>query len=463
MDRSRALLVLRGMPGTLVAWVWMAGVLVRSMFVRRRPPAGRLMMIVAWGFPPLASVGVHVIASVAREAVRSGWRVCVVCGPQPGEVTEAGEELLQGVPPEVKIVRVRSWMMNDRGARLTPSPGLLPALDGGYLTAWACLGAALPLLRQELPAVVVGTGPRFSNFVAARWIADLSHCPLVLHYRDEWTVNTPDFVHCGAYERDTERACLQRADLVLFASQSKLDAYTDAFSDVSSDKYAVMMNGWDPHFHSAPLPGVGGILGPDDRFTLLYAGRWHRNVQPLLDDLGLLLRQHPDLAARLRFVIVGTQTDDNARRMALFQAHWPGIMALVPQVSLRMAVALTQAASALLLINDHIYDGVIPQKTYDYMASRRPILVYGQTGGAKPIVEDSHAGVCVAVSDPRALHQALTCFITVPPDQWNGVRRQAWVRANNRSDLIREALVRIDTLSRLPRYRPATDKAAVAG
>lgn len=465
MGSRSVLTLLKGLPQTFLAWAWMGMVLLRSLTVRRRAPASRDMLIVAWGFPPLASVGVHVIASLAREAAREGWRVWVVCGPEPANVSAAGLELLQGLGPAVTIVRVRSRFMDDHGARLTTLPGMVPSLDGDYLTAWAMLNAALPELRQRMPAVVVGTGPRFSNFVAARWLADLCHCPLVLHYRDEWTVNTPEFVHPGEFERDVERDCLQRADLVLFASQPKLTAYRKAFPDVAPGKLAVMMNGWDPHFHSIPIPPANAAdkLIDRDRFALLYAGRWHGSLQPLIDNFDALLRQHPEMVDRLQLVLVGNQTETNSRLLADFQASWPGCVRVSPQVCLSEAVALMRMASALLLINDHVYDGVIPQKTYDYMATGRPILVYGEAGGATAIVLNVQAGLCVGVTDMPALHAALTSFMAVASDHWNSEKRLVWVEANNRSRLIQSALVQIQALTQLPRYQPAAGKEATAG
>lgn len=434
----------KGLIQTAVASVWRIYVMLRFRAVRKRPLTPRNMMIITWAFPPMATVGVHVVSSFAGEASRAGWKVTVVCGPIPKRPSSAGFELLASIPAAVKICRVSSLLMNEYGSRLYPLAGTVPQIDGGYLTALALLDRAMSCIGDEAPSVVIATGPRFSNFLAAHWIADKFKSTLAIHYRDEWTVRTPDFVKAGKQDCLYEIACLERADLVFFSSDSKLASYRQAYPKLNPEKLAVMMNGWDPYFHRRPLTATGDEATGHRRFTLVYLGRWHRPLSTFLRTFDKLLSNRPEWTNLLQLVFVGEQNMENVQALNKLQDTHPGSVNVLPHVGLAQAIAMMRVSSVLLLINEHDYDGVIPQKTYDYLATDRPILVYGETGGAARIVREADAGIVVKAGDALALLAAVEKLMVAPPASWLTESRSAWVQRTNRTTLLREAFSRIE-------------------
>ncbi|MCC6918303.1 MAG: hypothetical protein IT548_03820 [Alphaproteobacteria bacterium] len=311
----------------------------------------------------------------------------------------------------------------------------LPRIDGGFLTAVAMTACALPHQLFGRPSVVLATGPRFSNFLAGRWLARLFGAKLVLQYRDEWTVQTPLFVQATADDRAEEARCLARADLVAFVSEAKRAAYREALPQLDARKAVVIPNGWDPYFHAKAENDTRHLQALKGRFTLTYTGRWHASLAPLLETIERLLDRRPDLADALSLVIVGDQLAINAALFREFERRRPGTLMAMPAVAPKVAIEIQRESSALLLVNDHSYDGVVPLKTFDYACSARPILVFGSSGGAAPIIRELGAGMAVDVGDVDGFAVAIDAMRSADPAIWDTPARRRWASANRRTDL----------------------------
>ena len=70
---------------------------------------------------------------------------------------------------------------------IDPSPRCVPAIDGGFVNMLATVFLARRAFHDDPPTVILATGPRFHNFVAAYYIARMFGAKWVLEYRDEWS------------------------------------------------------------------------------------------------------------------------------------------------------------------------------------------------------------------------------------------------------------------------------------
>lgn len=406
----------------------------------------RALLLVAWAFPPHAATGVHVPTSLARYSAEAGWDVRVACGPAPDRPTGGGLELLAAVPPSVRLLRVPRWAADSERVRWTASRLPLPDIDGTYLAAVALAASAWPRLRRRRPRVVLATGPRFANFVAGRWLAEGLGARLVLHYRDEWTVNTPPFIQATADDRLHERRALARADLVVFVSDAKRAIYREAFPELDPARLVVVPNGWDPHFHERAGRATSHLAALQGRFTLTFSGRWHASLAPLLASLEAVLARRPALAGEIAVVFVGNQIAENVALFASFAERWPGVLHARPAVPPAAAVEIQRESDALLLVNDHLYGGVMPLKTFDYLNGDRPILVFGTTGGAADLVVRLGAGIAVGVADPDGLEAGIDRLRRQPASSWGTSARRSWAAAHDRRRLTGDLLERMAVL-----------------
>ena len=437
---------------TPLAILWRAAVVAKLSLRHRAAPKGRHLLLVSWDFPPSSATGVHVPASLVRYACAEGWQVSVVCAPAPAVPSAGGVALAECLPPIATIHRVSSYLATEHCVRLHPA-WTLPDIDGGYLNAVALADKAFKALRHDPPSVIVASGPRFANFLAARWLARVFAARLVLHYRDEWTVNTPAFVQNTPRDREEEALCLEQADLASFVSEGKRDVYRAAFPHLDPAKLIVVPNGWEPYFHEK---AQNTRRLPADAFTVSYTGRWHASLATLLGAFTAALVRWPNTAPRLLLVIVGNQLPENERLLAVFRARHTNHILVLEATTQTAAIEIQRDSAALLLINDHIYSGVVPLKTFDYLCSSRPILVFGRSGGAAEIVRSLGAGLSVSVDDPQAFGDALIALLHQPA-AWDTPARRAWCARHSRAVLFGSFFAAIDALHRVP--SPASDAA----
>lgn len=396
------------------------------------------VVLISWDFPPNASTGVHLPVSFARHAAEAGWRVSVVCGPGPAEPTPAGVELADSIPKEVRIHKVSRLIAGEHRTHLWRA--VMPTLDGGFQNGLALAQATIDALADDPPAVVVASGPRFCNFMAARMVADAFGARLLLQYRDEWTINTPAFVITGSRDHREEPLCLARADVVSFVSDGKRELYRAAFPQIDARKFIVTPNGWEPYTQEQAREGTAHL--PPGKFTITYTGRCHVSIEPFLDCCRALLAARPALAETLRVVLVGDQVPFNNDAMAAFEVDHPGVLLTLPAVTPAEAIEIQRESSVLLLINDYLYEGIIPLKTFEYLCRAQPVLAFGRTGGAARIVEETGAGLSVDKTDVKAFEATILRFMR-DGHSWDTPERQAWRERHSRKALVGEMLTAI--------------------
>lgn len=427
---------LKTLAATPFALAWWAFVAARIRLTRlKKAPRKNSVVLISWDFPPNASTGVHLPVSFARYAAEAGWQVSVVCGPGPSEPAPAGIELSDSLPKDVKIHRVSRLISSEHRTHLWRA--VMPTMDGGYQNGLALAQAAINALADDPPAVVVASGPRFCNFTAARMVAEAFGARLLLQYRDEWTINTPAFVITGTRDHSEEPRCLARADIVSFVSDGKRDLYRSAFPGIDSRKFIVTPNGWEPHTQEQAREGTAHL--PANKFTITYTGRCHVSFESFFDCCRAFLLTHPAFAETFRIVMVGDQVPFNNAAMDIFERDHPGVLIAIPAVTPAEAIEIQRESSVLLLMNDYLYEGVIPLKTFEYLCRSQPVLAFGRTGGAARIVEDTGSGLSVDTADTKGFEAALLRFMS-DASSWETPERIAWRERHSRKILVGEML-----------------------
>ena len=118
----------------------------------------------------------------------------------------------------------------------------------------------------------------------------------------------------------------------------------------------------------------------------------------------------PDLRERIAVRLTGTPTayGNTCATEARAKGIAIDVEAAIPQSA---AVQRMMTSHALLLLLNTQYDGLIPQKTYDYMRCGSPILAFGTTSegaafvkacGAGPVIADGDANFARCGSRPSA-------------------------------------------------------------
>jgi glycosyltransferase involved in cell wall biosynthesis len=205
----------------------------------------------------------------------------------------------------------------------------------------------------------------------ARWVAD---------FRDPWTDNPwkPAAVRTrftDAVEARLEATVLRRAELVVSASEG-IQAFF-AQTGVPAAKLILVRNGIETIHERAPLT-------PGTPFGILHMGTFYHGRDPraFLEALARVRRTRELSPRTLRVSLVGTSRDYQGQSIAAM-AEALGVGDLVEFHDFMprdQAIRMAAASDALLLLAQNQPDQV-PQKLYEYLGTRVPIIAFADDAG----------------------------------------------------------------------------------
>lgn len=336
-----------------------------------------------------------------RYGAEHGWRIDAFAGPAPDKEREHGDELLARVPAAVRRHVVPQ-------STREPSYRLFPRVDGGFINALAHARYAIDAMRHDPPDVVFASGPPFFTFLAARFVACHFGVPYVLDYRDEWTECPFDFVKKDGDDLKWERRCLAGAHAVLFVTESLLTHQLDVFPELDSHRAHVVLNGWDPEdFGGASREGSSTPHEAQRTLRIAHVGSLAGHTPPFefLDSLRQLLTARPEWIPRLDVSFIGRRSISAEAAIRAFP--FPGVVRVVDQVGKREATRLMREADVLLLLSARELDRSLPSKLFEYLASRRPVLIFGFAGESSKLIERLGAGALCAPGSGEMLGDTL--------------------------------------------------------
>lgn len=362
-----------------------------ELSITPRPPIDRgnypNLAIFAWALPPNSNAGVFRPLSFIKYGERLGWHISAFHAPAPSNQSQNGQSLLLQIPEHTQLHSVPP-------SRLRPSYRLTPQIDGGYCNALEMALYAINTLSESPPDAVLASGPPFHTFVAASFVAKHFGVPLILDYRDEWTECPFDFVSKNSDDVKWEKRCLETAAAVIFTTQSHIEHQTRVFSELSYTKTHLISNGWDvDDFDAAGSEARRKPVSDSDIFQLSHIGTLAGHNLPgnFLSNVEQAFDMLPVLRERLRIRFVGRRSPEADNQLQRFA--YQDNLEIIDHVDKRTANRLMMESDALLLISAMGLERYLPGKLFDYVASRRPILVAGQPGESANVIKLLHAGL----------------------------------------------------------------------
>jgi glycosyltransferase involved in cell wall biosynthesis len=202
-------------------------------------------------------------------------------------------------------------------------------------------------------------------------------------------------------------------------------------------------NGWDPELLDGTGPAASSPLGPD-RASIVYTGRLaivDRDPRVLVEALGELGREEPELAARLELVFAGSYTDEERELFATDVS--PARILLLGHLPRAEALALQREADALLLVTSGRRRHEVTGKVFEYLGAGRPIVALAGDDEAARVVRDARAGVVVAPGDREGAKRVLRLLARdeLQPPEGEALGRYAYPAVAERmARLVEEAI-----------------------
>jgi glycosyltransferase involved in cell wall biosynthesis len=360
-------------------------------------------------FPPLITSGVTRSLEFAKLLPRFGWEPLVL------SVKDSKDPWIRarhgGDPVGIRVERSGEWnlagladFLHGAWCRLARLFGKNPAHNAfrDYLCipdsqiAWFSTLAARKAAR-ECQLIYVSCSP-FSSCVSGAIVKRLTRRPLVVDFRDAWSLNP--HTHPRRFERAVisrlERFVLRTCDALIVNTDGAARLYAAAYPE-HREKITAIPNGYDA------LTLVTRSTARDT-FRITHVGSFYgaRTPDALLECLAEMGKND------IVFVQVGGTFDSYERFKDRVRIE------IVPALPRAQALEYMQQASLLYLkqgwepgVSEYIAVGA---KTYEYLATGLPILAEVPPGDNAELVEKYASTAYVVTSNKSAdLRHAVEC------------------------------------------------------
>ena len=265
--------------------------------------------------------------------------------------------------------------------------------------------AASRIVRQHGIKAVIVTAPPFSAFLLGNELKRrYPHLSLITDIRDEWiTYFAKNFAFAGndyvmAKAAAIERATVELSDCVVPVTTASMNEIRSRYPEQPASKFRVIANGFDPE----AFAGFHSRSGNSGKIVITYTGTIYSPASPsgFLDALDRL----PD-DARSRFEVrfIGRMAEEFDRGVFANRKSDIRMIEFVPQ---QEAFRYLEESDYLLLPwADHLN---VPGKLYEYVATRKPILLLAKPeADSVKVIRATQTGWCIDRSDPAAITSLL--------------------------------------------------------
>jgi hypothetical protein len=400
-------------------------------------------LVVSYVFPPTGGAGVQRVAKFVKYLPRFGVQPTVLTVANPS-VPLADDSLARDIPVDVKVIRsktlepgytVKASLGQGASAK---KPGRIhrtrALLKGSLLGAAKAIlqpdpqvlwtPAALKSGRAELRSgrydAVFVSGPPFSSFLLAKSLANYANLPLVVDFRDEWTISNAHWENknsgsVSAYFQRRMRAKVLRAAAALTATtRLSADAVQTECRSVGGRADATCIyNGYDVD----DVELLNSQTPSSRKLKILYVGTlWNlTSIEPLSRAIERLAASKPSLLANLEVQIVGRRAGRQAEVVESMRAL-PCKVTVNEYVPHSRALELMAGSSVLCLLLSQVpgAERVVPAKLFEYIASQGPILGILPHGEAADIVQRTPSAWHYEPSDVTGLAKWLEGMLSGP-------------------------------------------------
>ena len=387
----------------------------------------RRVLLIAYYVPPAGGPATQRILQFIEHLPATGWDVEVLT-VREGAYPNRDPSLLEAVPGSVTIHRTPSFdpialyarlkgddeddipagslgedesSVLETAARWIRANFFIPDARIGWWPFAVWRGRTLlesgrydALLSSGAPHSVHLIGRSLHRATGTPWIADLHDPWTDISYYDE-------FPHTRWAERldaHFERSVLAEASAVTTVSPS----WAELFAGKAENRYAVVENGFDPNDFESVQPA------PADDFVLAHVGKLYASRNPAALWRALAALRDEGKIPELRVHLTGS-VDPEVRRSIERHGLSP-IVTIDGFVPHEEALRRMARSTLLLLVIEQFVqaNGMITSKLYEYLASGRPVLGVGPSGGdADALLREHGAGAVVDWGDVERMKEVI--------------------------------------------------------
>lgn len=370
------------------------------------------VLLICYSFPPNKGIGGRRWAKFAKHLANEGYQVEVICKKAAeGETSEWTSDtqlaniklhplaarypkILTLIPSRFfQKVEYKIWLLLFKYL----SKGTFP--ERTFFWKTQLLQKASELIETKKIKNVIVTVPPFRiGYYASFLKVKYPELNFILDYRDPWTDNKTfhGFMNLSParlqHELDMEITAMKRADCIITANE-QMTTWLKEKLNADSIKRITIPNGYDIEDVKVELAKTQDSKGIT-RF--IYAGTFYSNVEyilvPFLKAIKKQEALNPNFAQQFSFNFYGDM--DPAMRH-LFQQQQLKSVTLNAPVRLHEIQQKIQASDFCLMFAAHDHSFAFNTKFYEYLANRKPIVIFSKKGEVPDFLEQNQLGIAI--------------------------------------------------------------------
>jgi glycosyltransferase involved in cell wall biosynthesis len=343
----------------------------------------KTLLMIAFEFPPSNGASVPRIESFYRYLKAWGWKVIVLTAKSHAYVnlntehTDSSDDIIYRTTA-LDVQRQLSFKGKYLEVMATPDRWGLTWIPSAIIKGRS-------LVRQYQPDVIWSSSPTPSPHFIANHLSQKFNTPWVADYRDPFHyMNGSAGKWLDKVHKKIDQTTLKNASHLTFATTGVKNVYVDKYKTLIDQKSTVIENGYDEaNFEKLKLLKDTSTPLDNNKFTLYYSGVLYSNGRdpiPVFEALSELKNQNKINNDTFELVFQGAGMGEEFRQV-IAELNIQDIVKFIKPVSFIKALNNMTQADALLLIQDKRFNKQIPGKVYEYLRTKRPIILKSDIAG----------------------------------------------------------------------------------
>ena len=265
----------------------------------------------------------------------------------------------------------------------------------------------IKLLKKNNIEKTIVSVPPHSSLILAYLLSVFSGSKLVVDFRDPWTLAYQSFSSISflnKFENLIEKKVLNRSSGIITTNKYFQKALSTQYPNFSKKIY-VIPNGYD----SSDFPEINNNHR-HNKYIISYLGTFYlqRNPENFLMALSLFLsdKEWINPAIEVRFIGFVHNAQGLSVKTMIQEYKLDNIVKIMGFVPHSETLKLMIESDLLLLFAPN-QPYQIPAKTYEYIATQKPILALTENGATSSLIYEVQCGICVNPNDVEGIRIAL--------------------------------------------------------
>lgn len=379
----------------------------------------RNVLVIAYYFPPMGLSGVQRTSKFVKYLPEYGWKPHVLtCDSQAYyafdetlEAEIASERIaVYRTPPDIsrfaKPKDGKTMKYPSKFASKLKKMAIQTVCQPDSRISWkkAALALGSEIIENNDIHAIYATAPPFTDFLVAQELSDKYGISFIVDYRDLWVDNAYYFYASPfhkSYAMDLERQTLNRAKRAIVINRFMKEKLIQRYKFLSHDDVTIIPHGFD----EADFEPHKRVKPDSNKFTITHSGLFPDDLTPkyFLKGLSLFLSKNPQVREKFLARFVGLLRKSDLKLIKKYKLT--DVVTTDGYLPHDETVKALMESDALWMMIPNII--ATPSRLYEYLGSRKPMLVCAPEGNIRQTAMESNAAFTTNPKDVKAIAEAL--------------------------------------------------------